>query len=66
MDERRHTGDADADLPPRLLAVAEVVPDDDGASATVGGVVRAYDRRVSTEVREVGVCGFLMDAGPGT
>ena len=35
-------------------------------SATVGRVCESYDRRVSTEAREVAAGGFLMDAGRGT
>jgi hypothetical protein len=64
MDESRNTGDADLAL--LLLAVAEVVPDDDGRLRDGRAeLCESYDRRVSTEALEAAAGGFLLDAVPG-
>ena len=63
-DESRNTGDADLAL--LLLAVAEVVPDDDGGLGDGRQSVRVVRPGVSTEAREVAAGGFPMDAGRGT
>jgi hypothetical protein len=64
-DESRTAGGADLEL--LLLAVAEIVPDDDaGLLDGPRELCESSDRRVSTEAREVAASGFLMDAGPGT
>jgi hypothetical protein len=50
-----------------LLAVGEVVPDDDGGLGDGWQSVRVVrPQDVSTEAREVAAGGFPMDAGPGT
>ena len=63
-DESHNTGDAG--LASLLLAVGEVVPDDDGGLGDGRQSVRVVRPGVSTEAREVAAGGFPMDAGRGT
>lgn len=63
-DGSRKTGD---DLELLLLAVAEVVPDDDRSTRRRSAELCAsYDRRMSTEAPEAAAGGSPMDAARGT
>ena len=63
-DESHNAGGAGLVL--LLLAVGEVVPDDDGGLRDGRQSVRVVRPRVSPEAREVAAGGLLMDAGRGT
>ena len=63
-DESHNTGDAG--LASLLLAVGEVVPDDDDGLGDGRQSVQVVRPGVSTEAREASAGGFPMDAGLGT